>query len=59
MWTGSLISALLGTVLPGPGTIYLEQDIKFKKPARIGDTVFVTLVVRDKRADKPIVTFDC
>lgn len=59
MWTGSLISALLGTVLPGPGTIYLEQDIKFKKPVRIGDTVMVTLVLRDKRVDKPIVTFDC
>src|SRR5579864_7937331 len=36
MWTGSLISTLLGTVLPGPGTIYLEQDIKFKQPVRIG-----------------------
>ncbi|CAM3018054.1 MULTISPECIES: bifunctional enoyl-CoA hydratase/phosphate acetyltransferase [Legionella] len=59
MWTGSLISALLGTILPGPGTIYLEQDIKFKKPVRIGDNITITLIVRDKRADKPIVTFDC
>ena len=59
MWTGSLISALLGTVMPGPGTIYLEQDIKFKKPVRIGDAITVTLTVHDKRSDKPIVTFDC
>lgn len=59
MWSGSLISALLGTVLPGPGTIYLEQDIKFKKPVRIGDTITITLIVRDKRADKTIVLFDC
>ena len=59
MWTASLISALLGTVLPGPGTIYLEQDIKFKKPVRIGDIITVTAVVRDKRADKPVVTLDC
>jgi phosphate acetyltransferase len=59
MWTGSLISTLLGTVLPGPGTIYLEQDIKFKQPVRIGDTVVVTVVVRDKRVDKPVVNFDC
>ncbi|HBD9275135.1 TPA: bifunctional enoyl-CoA hydratase/phosphate acetyltransferase [Legionella pneumophila] len=59
MWTGSLISALLGTILPGPGTIYLEQDIKFKKPVRIGDNITITLIVRDKRDDKPIVTFDC
>jgi phosphate acetyltransferase len=59
MWTASLISALLGTVMPGVGTIYLEQDIKFKKPVRIGDTITVTAVVRDKRPDKLIVTLDC
>jgi phosphate acetyltransferase len=59
MWSGSLISALLGTILPGPGTIYLEQDIKFKKPVRIGDNITITLIVREKRADKLIVTFDC
>lgn len=59
MWTGSLISALLGTLLPGPGTIYLEQDIKFKKPVRIGDNITITLIVRDKSDAKPIVTFDC
>ncbi|CEK11556.1 bifunctional enoyl-CoA hydratase/phosphate acetyltransferase [Legionella hackeliae] len=59
MWLGSLISALLGTVLPGPGTIYLEQDIKFKKPVRIGDNITITLIVHDKGTDKPIVVFDC
>lgn len=59
IWTASLISALLGTVMPGPGTIYLEQDIKFKKPVHIGDTITVTAVVRDKRPDKRIVKLDC
>lgn len=59
MWSGSLISALLGTVLPGPGTIYLEQDIKFKKPVRIGDNITITLMVQDKFPDKPIVIFNC
>lgn len=59
MWTGSLISAVLGTLLPGPGTIYLEQDIKFKRPVRIGDNITITLIVHDKCRDKPIVTFDC
>lgn len=59
MWSGALISALLGTLLPGPGTIYLEQDIKFKKPVRIGDNITISLTVRDKRSDKSIVTFDC
>src|ERR1700723_2161744 len=59
MWTASLISALLGTLLPGFGTIYLEQDIKFKKPVRIGHIITVTSVAREKRTEKPIVTLDC
>ncbi|WED42396.1 bifunctional enoyl-CoA hydratase/phosphate acetyltransferase [Legionella cardiaca] len=59
MWSGSLISALLGTVLPGPGTVYLEQDIKFRKPVRIGDNITITLIVRDKFPHKAIVTFEC
>ena len=59
MWSGALISAVLGTLLPGPGTIYLEQDLKFKKPVRIGDKLTASVIVRSKRPDKPIVTFDC
>ncbi|HHF7367236.1 TPA: bifunctional enoyl-CoA hydratase/phosphate acetyltransferase [Legionella bozemanae] len=59
MWSGSLISALLGTVLPGPGTIYLKQDIQFKKPVRLGDTLTITIIVKDKGANKPRVIFNC
>jgi phosphate acetyltransferase len=59
MWPGALISTLLGTVLPGPGTIYLSQNIRFKKPVRIGDMVTVTVTVTEKRTDKPVVTLDC
>lgn len=59
MWPGALISTLLGTVLPGPGTIYLSQNIHFKKPVRIGDTVTVTATVAEKRTEKPVVTLDC
>ena len=59
MWPGALISTVLGTVLPGPGTIYLSQDLRFSKPVRLGDTVHVRLTVREKRSDKPIVTLDC
>jgi phosphate acetyltransferase len=59
MWTGAVISAVLGTVLPGPGTIYLEQDIRFRHPVRIGDSITARLTVKSKRADKPIVVFDC
>ncbi len=59
MWSGGLISAVLGTVLPGPGTIYLEQDMAFRNPVRVGDRVTATVTVAAIRPDKPIVTFDC
>lgn len=59
MWSGALISAVLGTLLPGPGTIYLAQDMKFKKPVRIGDKITTTVIVRSKQTDKPVVTLDC
>lgn len=36
---GSLLSNVIGMKLPGPGTIYMEQDLKFKKPVYIGDTL--------------------
>lgn len=39
MLSAGLISAVLGTRLPGPGTIYLSQSLRFTKPVRIGDTV--------------------
>ena len=39
MLTAGFISAVLGTKLPGPGSIYLSQTLKFKAPVRIGDTV--------------------
>jgi 3-hydroxybutyryl-CoA dehydratase len=39
MLVGSLISTVIGTKLPGSGAIYLEQNLKFKKPVYIGDTV--------------------
>lgn len=59
MWSGGLISTVLGTMLPGPGTIYLGQDMRFEKPVRLGDEITVRVSVRDKRADKPVVTLDC
>lgn len=59
LWTGSLISTLLGNVLPGPGTIYLDQSFTFKKPVKLGDTITAIVTVKEKREDKPIATFDC
>ena len=41
MWGGALISAVLGTELPGPGTIYLNQSLSFRRPVGLGDTVTV------------------
>lgn len=59
MWTGSLISNLLGTVLPGPGTIYLNQSFNFKKPVLLGDKVTVIITVQEKDPHRPIATFSC
>ena len=58
MWTGALVSALLGTKLPGPGTIYLEQDLKFLKPVAPHDTITATVTVKEKRPAKRIVLLD-
>lgn len=57
MWMGALVSAVLGTRLPGPGTIYLSQDLAFLKPVVPGDTITATVTVREKR-DKHIVVLD-
>ncbi len=45
MWGAALISAVLGTRLPGPGTIYLDQSLRFLAPVRIGDTLRVAVKV--------------
>jgi phosphate acetyltransferase len=58
MWTAGLISTLLGTRLPGPGTIYLDQSQHFRKPVAPGDTVTASVTVREKRAKIGIVLFD-
>ena len=47
MLTGSLISTVIGTKMPGPGTIYLEQNLKFIKPVYINDTVTAIVKVTD------------
>lgn len=47
LYTASLISAVLGTRLPGPGAIYLSQTLNFRAPVRIGDEVTVTVTVAE------------
>ncbi len=48
MLGAGLISSVLGTKLPGPGTIYLGQDMRFLHPVSIGDTITATLKVTEK-----------
>ena len=56
MIAAGLISATLANDLPGPGTVYLNQSLKFKLPVYPGDTVTATVEVLNVREDKPIVT---
>ncbi len=51
-----LISATLANKLPGPGCIYLGQELKFTAPVYIGDTITATVEVATLREDKKIVT---
>ncbi|WP_020405163.1 MaoC/PaaZ C-terminal domain-containing protein [Hahella ganghwensis] len=48
MWSGALISAAIATVLPGPGSIYLEQSMAFKRPVKINDTLTAKITVTEK-----------
>lgn len=59
MWGASLISTLLGTRLPGPGTIYLEQTLRFRHPIAIGDTISVSVAVASKDQMRHRVVLDC
>jgi 3-hydroxybutyryl-CoA dehydratase len=55
MLVAGLISAVLGSQLPGPNSIYLGQDLSFVAPVKIGDTVKVVVTVTEKRDDKRII----
>lgn len=59
MLGAALISALFGTQFPGPGTIYLGQELKFTKPVRIGDTLTVLATVSEKNDEKKRIKMDC
>ena len=56
--SAGFISAAIAMKLPGPGTIYLGQELKFTKPVRIGDTVTATVTVTELRPEKNIVKLD-
>lgn len=56
MLSAGLISAVIGTQLPGVNTIYMSQSLKFVAPVFIGDEVTVEVEVVDKRDDRNIIT---
>jgi len=58
MLSAGFISATLAMKLPGAGSIYLSQNMKFKAPVRIGDTVKTTVTITEIKVDKKIVKLD-
>ncbi|MCJ2181456.1 bifunctional enoyl-CoA hydratase/phosphate acetyltransferase [Novosphingobium sp. 1949] len=59
MWGAGLISAVLGTELPGPGTIYLGQSLRFTRPVALGDTITATVTVKERNPEKKRLLLDC
>ena len=59
LYTASLISAVLGTRLPGPGAIYISQTLNFRAPVRIGDRVDVTVRVAELIPDRHRARLTC
>lgn len=52
MLTGSFVSAVIGTTLPGPGTVYLSQSLRFLRPVYVGDRVTARVEVVERVADR-------
>jgi 3-hydroxybutyryl-CoA dehydratase len=59
LYTASLISAVLGTRLPGPGAVYISQTLNFRAPVKIGDTVEVTVSVAELMPEKHRARLAC
>ena len=59
MWSGALISTVLGTQFPGPGTIYIDQTLHFSRPVTIGDTITITITAQQKFDHNKHILFDC
>jgi len=59
LYTASLISAVIGTRLPGPGAIYISQTLRFLAPVKIGDTVEAIVEVAELIAEKQRAKLKC
>jgi len=57
--TAGLISTVLGTKLPGPGSIYAKQDLKFLAPVYFNDTITATCTAKEKIEEKSMIVFEC
>ena len=58
MLMASFISTVIGTKLPGPGCIYVSQNLRFKAPVKVGDTVTATCTVRKKIPEKHMIEME-
>lgn len=58
MLTASFISTVIGTKLPGPGAIYLKQNLNFRAPVRAGDTVRARATIKEVIAEKNRIVMD-
>lgn len=59
MFTGSLISALIGTRLPGAGAVYLSQTFEFKAPVKIGDVIEASVEIAELIPEKRRARLQC
>ena len=59
MLVGSLFSSLFGVELPGLGSIYTKQSLKFTKPVYFGDEITATVIVKELNLERNRVVFDC
>ncbi|MDR1462373.1 MAG: bifunctional enoyl-CoA hydratase/phosphate acetyltransferase [Azoarcus sp.] len=59
LWGGTLVSAILGTEFPGPGTVYVSQSFNFWRPVTVGDTVTISVTCREKHEHNNHIVFDC
>jgi phosphate acetyltransferase len=59
MWGGALISTVLGTEFPGPGTIYVSQTLRFSRPVKVGDQITIKITCKQKFDHNKHVIFDC
>ena len=59
MWGSALISTVLGTEFPGPGTVYVSQSMNFHRPITVGDTLTITITCKSKHDRDHHIIFDC